>query len=59
VDCGHKWHGRANRIEERTIESQVLALKKPIEAAGHVLVKEYIDNGRSAAVWSGNGCDRH
>src|SRR5207247_678840 len=35
------------QAKEGTIESQVLALKKQIEAAGHVLVKEYIDNGFS------------
>jgi site-specific DNA recombinase len=33
--------------KEGTIESQVLALKKQIAAANHVLVKEYIDNGFS------------
>jgi site-specific DNA recombinase len=36
-----------NQAEEGTIESQVLALKEQIAAAGHVLVKEYIDNGFS------------
>jgi site-specific DNA recombinase len=35
------------QAKEETIESQVLALKKQIAAAGHVLVKEYIDNGFS------------
>jgi len=35
------------QAKEGTIESQVLALKKQIAAAGHVLVKEYIDNGFS------------
>jgi Resolvase, N terminal domain len=33
------------QAKEGTIESQVLALKKQIAAAGHVLVKEYVDNG--------------
>jgi site-specific DNA recombinase len=33
-----------NQAKEGTIESQVLALKKQIAAANHVLVKEYIDN---------------
>lgn len=33
------------QAKEGTIVSQVLALKKQIAAAGHVLVKEYIDNG--------------
>ena len=33
--------------KERNIESQVLALKKQIAAANHVLVKEYVDNGFS------------
>jgi site-specific DNA recombinase len=36
-----------NQAKEGTIESQVLALKEQIAAAGHVLVKEYIDNGFS------------
>jgi site-specific DNA recombinase len=35
------------QAKEGTIESQVLALKKQIAAAGHKLVKEYIDNGFS------------
>jgi site-specific DNA recombinase len=35
------------QAKEGTIESQVLALKKQIATAGHVLVKEYIDNGFS------------
>jgi DNA invertase Pin-like site-specific DNA recombinase len=35
------------QAKEGTIESQVLALKQQIAAAGHVLVKEYIDNGFS------------
>ena len=35
------------QAKEGTIESQVLALQKQIAAAGHVLVKEYIDNGFS------------
>jgi len=33
------------QAKEGTIESQVLALKRQIAAAGHVLVKEYINNG--------------
>src|SRR5262245_38868558 len=35
--------------KERTIESQVVELKKQIAAAGDVLVKEYIDDGYSGA----------
>ncbi len=35
------------QAKEGAIESQVLALKKQIAAAGHVLVREYIDNGFS------------
>src|SRR5258708_9693507 len=35
--------------KERTIDSQVLELKRQIAAAGHVLVKEYIDDGYSGA----------
>jgi site-specific DNA recombinase len=35
--------------KERTIESQVVELKKQIGAAGDVLVKEYIDDGYSGA----------
>src|SRR6266566_2019648 len=35
------------QAKEGTIESQVLVLKKQIAAAGHVLVKEYVDNGFS------------
>jgi DNA invertase Pin-like site-specific DNA recombinase len=35
------------QAKEGTIESQVLVLKKQIAAAGHVLVKEYLDNGFS------------
>ena len=31
--------------KEGTIESQVGELKRQIAAAGHVLVKEYIDDG--------------
>src|SRR6266436_2358368 len=31
--------------KEGTIESQVAELKRQIAAAGHVLVKEYIDDG--------------
>jgi site-specific DNA recombinase len=35
--------------KERTIESQVVELKKQVAAAGDVLVKEYIDDGYSGA----------
>lgn len=35
--------------EEATIESQVAELKRQITAAGHTLVKEYIDDGYSGA----------
>jgi site-specific DNA recombinase len=35
--------------QERTIESQVAELKRQIAAAGHQLVKEYIDDGYSGA----------
>ena len=35
------------QANEGTIESQVLALKQQITTAGHVLVKEYLDNGFS------------
>ena len=35
--------------QEQTIESQVVELKRQIVAAGHVLVKEYIDDGYSGA----------
>jgi site-specific DNA recombinase len=35
------------QAKEGTIESQVLALKKQIATAGHMLVKEYVDNGFS------------
>ena len=36
--------------KEGTIESQVVELKKQIAAAGHVLVKEYIDDGITGIV---------
>lgn len=39
--------------KEKTIESQIDALKKQIAVAGHVLVKEYVDDG-----WSGARLDR-
>lgn len=39
--------------KERTIESQIDGLKKQIDTAGHILVKEYIDDG-----WSGSRLDR-
>ena len=35
--------------KEKTIESQIVELKKQISAAGDVLVKEYIDEGFSGA----------
>jgi site-specific DNA recombinase len=35
--------------QEQTIESQVAELKRQITAAGHVLVKEYVDDGYSGA----------
>jgi resolvase-like protein len=35
--------------EEATIESQLFELKRQIAAAGHTLVKEYIDDGYSGA----------
>jgi site-specific DNA recombinase len=37
------------QAKEGTIESQVLALKKQIAVAGHVLVREYIDDGYAGA----------
>jgi site-specific DNA recombinase len=36
--------------KEGTIESQVVELKRQIAAAGHVLVKEYLDDGITGAV---------
>jgi len=36
--------------KERTIESQIAELRKQIEKAGDVLVKEYIDDGYSGAL---------
>jgi site-specific DNA recombinase len=35
--------------QERTIESQIVELKKQIAGDGHVLVKEYVDDGYSGA----------
>jgi len=35
--------------KERTVESQVMELKRQIAAAGDVLVKEYVDDGYSGA----------
>jgi hypothetical protein len=35
--------------QERTIESQLFELRKQIARAGHVLVKEYIEDGHSRA----------
>jgi DNA invertase Pin-like site-specific DNA recombinase len=40
----------AQRLEG-TIESQVAELKRHIAAAGHVLVKEYLDDGHSGTDW--------
>src|SRR5713101_2527743 len=36
--------------KEGTIESQIVELKRQISAAGHVLVKEYIDDGYSGTL---------
>jgi site-specific DNA recombinase len=36
--------------KEGTINSQVIELKRQIEAAGHVLVKEYLDDGYSGTL---------
>src|SRR5215469_16646709 len=36
--------------KEATIESQLFELKRQIAAAGHVLVREYIDNGVTGAL---------
>jgi predicted site-specific integrase-resolvase len=36
--------------KEATIESQLAELRKQIAAAGHVLVKEYIDDGISGTL---------
>jgi site-specific DNA recombinase len=36
--------------KEGTIESQLVELKRQISAAGHVLVKEYIDDGYSGTL---------
>jgi len=35
--------------KEKTIESQIIALKKQVASAGDILVKEYIDDGYSGA----------
>ena len=35
--------------QELTIEGQLFELRKQIARAGHVLVKEYIDDGHSGA----------
>jgi DNA invertase Pin-like site-specific DNA recombinase len=37
------------QAKEGTIESQVLALRKQIAAAGHEIVREYIDDGYPGA----------
>jgi DNA invertase Pin-like site-specific DNA recombinase len=42
-------HGSDPRGGEATIESQLFELKRQIAAAGHELVKEYIDDGYSGA----------
>jgi site-specific DNA recombinase len=36
--------------QQQTIESQVIELKKQIARVGHVLVKEYIDDGHSGTM---------
>jgi DNA invertase Pin-like site-specific DNA recombinase len=36
--------------KEGTIESQIVELKRQIAAAGHVLIKEYIDDGITGAL---------
>src|SRR5687767_5809159 len=41
----------AQRLEG-TIESQVAELKRYIDAAGHVLVKEYLDDGHTGTDWN-------
>ena len=43
--------------KEGTIESQIVELKKQITAAGHELVKEYIDDGYSGARLDRPGLD--
>jgi site-specific DNA recombinase len=43
--------------QEGTIKSQVLELKRQIAAAGHVLVKEYIDDGLSGTQLDRPGLD--
>jgi DNA invertase Pin-like site-specific DNA recombinase len=44
--------------KERTIDSQVLELKRQIAAAGDVLVKEYADDGYSGAVLDRPGLEQ-
>jgi site-specific DNA recombinase len=44
--------------QEGTIKSQVLELKRQIAAAGHVLVKEYIDDGLSGTQLDRPGLDQ-
>jgi DNA invertase Pin-like site-specific DNA recombinase len=43
--------------QEGTIKSQVLELKRQIVAAGHLLVKEYIDDGLSGTQLDRPGLD--
>jgi site-specific DNA recombinase len=44
--------------KERTIESQVCELRRQLSAAGHVLVKEYLDDGYSGAQLDRPGLDQ-
>src|SRR5262245_48364998 len=44
--------------KEATIDSQLAALKKQIAAAGHVLVKEYIDDGYTGTKLDRPGLER-
>ncbi len=44
--------------EKRTIDSQILALKKQVAEAGDVLVKEYVDDGYSGARLDRPGLDQ-
>jgi site-specific DNA recombinase len=36
--------------QQQTIESQVFELKKQVARTGHILVKEYIDDGYSGTI---------
>jgi site-specific DNA recombinase len=44
--------------KEGTIESQIVELKRQIAAAGHVLVKEYVDNGYSGGLLDRPGLEQ-